>query len=422
VIALCPDDREKEYLAVNFGEIIGIALYAIRSNRLRSILTLLGVVVGVFSIIAVMTAVQVLQSSIENGLSGLGANTFQIQRMPNFANHKQWHEAQLRKKITIDQAQKFVQRAKLVQYIGVESSTWGYVVKANGIKTNPNIGVLAENVEGLYTNNWTMSEGRPFNQGDVETAQKVAIMGAEVSKKLFPNGGAIGSEIRVGSFRYQVIGLFEPQGSALGGNNDNFVVIPLTTFLEQYGHDRDLHIMVKSKSPEVFNDAIEEARYAMRAIRKVDPGKDDDFEIFSNDSLISTFNDFTLYVKLGVGFISFIALLAAGVGIMNIMLVSVTERTREIGIRKAVGARKGSILSQFVAEAIVLCQIGGIVGIGLGIAAGNLVAVAFKIPAVFPLDWALIGFVLCTFIGVAFGVYPAWKAANLDPIDSLRYE
>jgi putative ABC transport system permease protein len=407
---------------MNIGEIIGIALFAIRSNRLRSILTLLGVVVGVFSIIAVMTAVQVLQSSIENGLSGLGSNTFQIQRLPNFANHKEWHLAQLRKKITIDQAQRFVQKTNLAQYIGIESWTGGKVVQAGNLKTNPNIGIAAENVEGLYTNNWTMSEGRPFNYGDMETAQKVVILGSEVAKKIFPSGGAIGSDVRVGNFRYQVIGLFEPQGSALGGNNDNFVVIPLSTFLEQYGRNRDLHIMVKSKSPETFNDALDEARYVMRTIRNVDPGKDDDFEIFSNDSLISTFNDFTLYVKLGVGFISFIALLAAGVGIMNIMLVSVTERTREIGIRKAVGARKASILSQFVAEAIVLCQIGGIVGIGLGILAGNLVALAFNIPAVFPVDWALIGFILCSFIGVAFGVYPAWKAANLDPIDSLRYE
>jgi putative ABC transport system permease protein len=216
---------------VNFGEIISIALYAIRSNRLRSILTLLGVVVGVFSIIAVMTAVQVLQSSIENGLSGLGSNTFQIQRMPNFASNKEWHAAQQRKKITIDQAQRFVDRVRLAQYIGIESWGGDRVVRAGNYKTNPNISIVAENVEGIYTNNWTMGDGRPFSQGDIETAQKVVILGAEVAKKIFPNGGAIGSDIRVGSFRYRVIGLFEAQGSALGGNQDNFVVIPLTTFL-----------------------------------------------------------------------------------------------------------------------------------------------------------------------------------------------
>lgn len=407
---------------MNFGEIVSIALYAIRANKLRSVLTLLGVVVGVFSIIAVMTAVQVLQSSIESGLSGLGSHTFQIQRMPNFASHEEWHKARLRKKITMDQAQKFVQRAKLAQYIGIESWIGGRVVQAGGNKTNPNISVVAENVEGLYTNNWTIAEGRPFNQGDIEFSQKVVILGSEVAKKVFPNGGSLGQQIDVGGFRYKVIGVFEEQGSSLGGNQGNYVSIPLTTFLEQYGRQRDLHIMVKAQSAERFNDALDEARYLMRTIRQVDPGKPDDFEIFSNDSLIATFNDFTFYVKLGVGFISFIALLAAGVGIMNIMLVSVTERTREIGIRKAVGARKAGILSQFVAEAIVLCQIGGIVGIGLGILAGNLVAVAFDIPAVFPVNWALIGFFLCSFIGVAFGVYPAWKAANLDPIESLRYE
>ncbi|HTP13468.1 MAG TPA: ABC transporter permease, partial [Bacteroidota bacterium] len=312
---------------MNFGEIIGIALTAIKANKLRSVLTLLGVVVGVFSIIAVMTAVRVLQSSIEDGLSGLGSHTFQIQRMPNFASHEEWHKAMMRKKITIDQAQKFVDRFQLAQYIGIESSTGGKVAQAGNYKTNPNIAVIAENVEGLLTNNWTIEDGRLFNQGDIDHALKVTILGSEVAKKIFPNGGAIGSDIKVGSFVYRVVGLFQEQGSSLGGNQGNYVAIPLSTFLNEYGRDRDLHIMVKSKSPEVFDDALEEARYTLRTIRRVEPGKEDDFTIFSNDSLIATFNDFTLYVKLGIGFISFIALLAAGVGIMNIMLVSVTERT-----------------------------------------------------------------------------------------------
>jgi putative ABC transport system permease protein len=160
----------------------------------------------------------------------------------------------------------------------------------------------------------------------------------------------------------------------------------------------------------------------LRTIRKVAPGDEDNFSISSNDSLIATFNDFTLYVKLGVGFISFIALIAAGIGIMNIMLVSVTERTREIGIRKALGARRSNILAQFITEAVVLCQIGGIIGVGLGILGGNLAALALNFPPVFPLDWALIGFAITTIVGVVFGVYPAWKASNLDPIESLRYE
>ena len=256
---------------------------------------------------------------------------------------------------------------------------------------------------------------------DVKYASFVVILMADVERKLFPHGGAVGSIVKIGAQRYTVIGTFESKGSTLV-ESENKVNIPLSTFLNQYGKIRSVYIKVKAKSPETYDDCVEETRMILRTIRKVAPGDEDNFSISSNDSLISTFNDFTLYVKLGVGFMSFIALLAAGVGIMNIMLVSVTERTREIGIRKALGARKSNILSQFITEAVVLCQIGGVVGVGLGILGGNLTALAFNFPPVFPLDWALIGFAITTFVGVVFGVYPAWKAANLDPIESLRYE
>jgi putative ABC transport system permease protein len=250
----------------------------------------------------------------------------------------------------------------------------------------------------------------------------VAILGDDVAKKLYPHGGAVGSEIRIGDERYQVIGTFDQKGSSLGGNSDNFVVVPLSTFLNEYGKLRSIHIMIKAKNAEVYDDCVEEARMLLRTVRNVSPGEEDDFTIFSNDSLIETFNEFIMYVKMGVGFISFVSLLAAGIGIMNIMLVSVTERTREIGIRKAIGARRSNILAQFITEAVVLCQIGGIIGILLGVLGGNITALAFHFPPVFPLNWALIGFGITTFVGVVFGVYPAWKAANLDPIESLRYE
>jgi putative ABC transport system permease protein len=179
---------------------------------------------------------------------------------------------------------------------------------------------------------------------------------------------------------------------------------------------------VKAASQDVYEDAIEEARSILRTIRKVPPGRDDDFEIFSNDSLIKQFDDLTFYIKVGVAFISFIALLAAGVGIMNIMLVSVTERTHEIGIRKAIGAQKKNVMAQFITEAILLCEVGGLVGVVLGILGGNVAALSFSIPAVIPYDWAVIGLVVCSIVGIIFGTYPAWKAANLDPIESLRYE
>ncbi len=404
-------------------EIISIALSAIRANKLRSALTLLGIVVGVFSIIGVMTAVRVLQNSIESGLSNLGAHTFQIQKMPMMSSRREWLQALKRKDITYEQAQTVAERITLAQYVGIEGWQGGATIqRPTGEKTNPNVSVAGETPEGIPTNNWTIKEGRSITENDLLHSYAVALLASEVEKKLFPRGGAVGSEIKINNRRYTVVGTFEPKGASLGGSSDNFVAIPLTTFLEHFGKQRSLNIMVKAKSAEVYEECLEETRLLLRTLRKVPPGQEDDFYIFSNDSLIETFNEFTFYVKLGVGFISFISLLAAGVGIMNIMLVSVTERTKEIGIRKAVGARRSNILSQFITEAIVLCQMGGLFGIGLGIIGGNLAALAFSIPPVIPIDWALIGFLLCSAIGIVFGVYPAWKAANLDPIDALRYE
>ncbi len=229
--------------------------------------------------------------------------------------------------------------------------------------------------------------------------------------------------IRVDGKVYQVVGVFAKKGSALGGNQDNFGAVPITTHMEKYGKNHhSVNIMVKALNREVVDDAIEQVRSILRTARKVPPGAEDDFAYFSNDSLIKQFNDFTLYLRLGVLLVSSIALLAAGVGIMNIMLVSVTERTREIGIRKAIGAQRSDILTQFLIEAVLLSEIGGFVGIVFGILGGNVVGLLLEVPAVIPWDWATIGLVSCSVVGVVFGVYPAWKAAMLDPIEALRYE
>jgi putative ABC transport system permease protein len=406
---------------MQLSEIIKIALIAIRSNKLRSALTLLGIVIGVFSIIAVMTAVNVLQNSIESGLSNLGTHTFQIQKQPVIANRTQWMKSLKWKDITYEQAKAVKEQITLAQYVGIGALQRAETIQFGSLKTNPNVEVGGEDPEGMQTNNWTIKDGRNITDDDVKYASFVTILMADVVKKLFPHGGAVGSIIRIGTQRYTVIGTFESKGSTLG-DSENKVIVPLSTFLRQYGKIRSVYIKVKAKSPETYDDCVEETRMVLRTIRKVAPGDEDNFSISSNDSLIATFNDFTLYVKLGIGFISFISLLAAGVGIMNIMLVSVTERTKEIGIRKAIGARRSNILMQFITEAIVLCEFGGIFGIILGILIGNVVALLFNMPIVFPVDWAFIGLGITTFVGVVFGVYPAWKAANLDPIESLRYE
>jgi len=404
-------------------EIILLAINAIRGNKLRSILTLLGIVIGVFSIIGVMTAVDVLQNSIEEGFSDLGANTFQIQKWPMMASRAERIAARNRRDITLEHAEAVENKITRAQYVGIEVRRGGRVVQAiGGEETDPRVAVYGENPDGLVTNNWPVATGRGLNENDMRSLSKVVILGNDVVKKIFPHGGAVGQDVKVDGKRYTVIGTFEPRGSSLGGSNDWFAVVPLTSFMSDFGSHRSVNIMVQSRTPELYDDCLDEARFILRTARKVDPADPDDFSVFSNDSMIEQFNDFTKYVKMGVGFISFIALLAAGVGIMNIMLVSVSERIKEIGVRKAIGARKKNILVQFLVEAIVLCQIGGIFGIILGVLAGNVVALLLDIPAIFPLDWASFAVVLCTIIGVVFGVYPAWKAANLDPIEALRYE
>ncbi|MBS4028278.1 MAG: ABC transporter permease [Ignavibacteriales bacterium] len=405
-------------------EIFGIAFTAIRTNKLRSILTLLGIVVGVFSIIAVMTAMGVMQRSIESDLSGLGANTFQVQKFPNTIGGGNRNRAQFRnrKDITYVQAVQLKERATLAQFVGIEAFENGKAVKSKYKESNPDVIVYGENPDGLVTNNWMIKDGRGINDDDVEHQRNVICLGAQVAKKVFPHSDPIGDYVSIEGARYEVIGVFEERGSALGGNQDNHVAIPITAHMNKFGKIRNYNIMVKTSSRETYDEAYDQVHFVFRNIRHLRPNEEDDFAFWSNDSLIEQFNDFTKYVKWGIIFISSIALLAAGIGIMNIMLVSVTERTREIGIRKALGARKIDILRQFIIEAVILSEFGGVIGVLLGIGGGNIAAVFMETAPIVPVDWAIIGLVICSMVGIGFGVYPAWKAANLVPIEALRYE
>ncbi len=403
-----------------------MALGAIRANKLRASLTLLGIAVGVFSIIAVMTAMGVLRSSIEEGLAGLGANTFQIQKFDVMmvGSHEKWEKMRRRKNITFEQAVYISEHVTLADAVGIECWSGGKIVWWRGRKTNPNIEIGGENIEGLSTNDMTIETGRGFSSGDMDGARNVVLLGKTVVENLFPPFvNPVGEEVRIDGALYEVIGVLALKGGVLGRSHNTFVLVPITTFFKKYGKsNQSMHIMVRAQSREVFDDCLEEAVASLRVARNVPPGADNDFGYFSNDSLITEFNSFTLYVRLGVLFISSIALIAAGVGIMNIMLVSVTERTREIGIRKAVGAQRKDILAQFIIEAIILCEIGGIIGVLLGILGGNVVGFMLDWPAVIPWDWVAIGLGACSIVGIVFGVYPAWKASTLDPIDALRYE
>jgi putative ABC transport system permease protein len=407
------------------SEVLNISLQSIKGNKLRTMLTILGVVVGIFSIIVIMTIITMLQDSIQNGFSQLGQNTFQIQKFPAFftGGPAAFAKFRNRKDITLDDYYRFKGMLKQAKYIGGEQWQFGLVVKFGNKETNPNIQVSGITSDAMKTNNWIVASGRDIRDLDVQYANDVCVVGQDIVDKLFPNLNPIDQVIRVDGLPLKIVGVLEKQPQLFGQSNDNFVVMPITTFQNKYGkYARSLNITVMSFSKLDYTEIIDASIGYMRTIRKVDAGKENDFDIFSNDSLIDQINGITGGVKIGAMVISIIALLAAGVGIMNIMLVSVTERTKEIGIRKAIGARKMVILSQFLIEAVALCLIGGIIGIVLGVGVGNLAGSFLNAQMAIPIDWIVIGFTLCLLVGVIFGTYPAYKAANLDPIEALRYE
>jgi putative ABC transport system permease protein len=402
-----------------------MAMSALVAHKLRSALTLLGVLVGVFSIIVVMTAMRALQHSIELELSQLGSHTFQVRKWPGiyFGGPDGFEKYWRRQNITLAQGRQVVERASMARTVGLESYFGGGEAISRYAKTPPGIFLIGGTPGSFPARNWVVGEGRSLSETDVDCAHDVCILGANLAKTLFPHGSPLGDRIKMNGIGYTVVGVLEAKGRALGSDQDNFAVIPITSGLNRYGGRwRSLSILVQAQSQAAFDDTIEQVRGILRAIRKVPPGKEDDFELFWNDSLISQFNTFTLTVRVVVAVISSIALLAAGIGIMNIMLVSVTERTREIGIRRAVGAKRRNVMTQFIMEAIALCEVGGLMGVLLGILGGNLGAYFLKVTPVLPVDWVFIGLAACSLVGIVFGTYPAYKAANLDPIESLRYE
>ncbi|MFZ1080606.1 MAG: ABC transporter permease [Candidatus Kryptoniota bacterium] len=409
----------KSFILSEWSESFAMAIFAIRANKLRSSLTLLGIVVGVFSIIAVNTAMTVLQNYVVSKLNSMGSSTFMIRKYPAFFTD--WDKYRNRKDITYEQAAELKERATLAKSVGVLAYTFGKIVQYRDQKTNPNVNLMGITPDISAARNEVMAEGRSVGENDLETGALVCVLDPNLAKALFVHSDPIGAQVVVDGIGYIVVGVIEDQGNMIG--QQYFMEIPITAFFARYGKaQRSMNIYVQAKSQDAFDQAQEQSEGILRTIRQVPPGKDDDFDIISNASLVGQFDKITLYVKIGAIAVSAIALLAAGVGIMNIMLVGVTERTREIGVRKSVGATKRNILIQFLLEAIVLSEVGGVVGILLGLLGGNLAAIALHLQAAFPVDWAIIGLVVCSLVGITFGVYPAYKAASVDPIESLRYE
>jgi putative ABC transport system permease protein len=411
-----------------FREIIAMALSSLGANKLRAALTMTGITIGVFSIISVMTAIGALQNSIENGLSFLGSNIFQFGKYPVNINAggEIKKKYQNRRDISYRQALHYYQ---LMQGNAREIcfKCFGYELKGqavyNGVKTTPSLLIVGTNRSFLTANAYTLGYGRNLNDEDVDLARNVIVVGKIIEKRLFPHESPIGKVIRMSGHTYTIIGVLAEKGTSFGQSQDDICMMPITRFFEDFGSaKRTVNIATQSFSQETYNETLDKGIGAMRIARGLRADQENDFEIYSNDSLKSAFTSIAGVVRIGAFVISFIALVAAGIGIMNIMLVSVTERTKEIGVRKSIGARSRDILRQFLTEAVFISEAGGILGIILGVIGGDLLAVWLKVDIIFPFGWAIAGLVVCSAIGIGFGLYPAYRAAALDPIEALRYE
>jgi len=412
---------------MSISEIFNISITSLRTNKLRSSLTILGIVVGIFSIIAMSTVIEMLQASIESGVSALGKNTFQIQKWPAFQTHNPQEDAEVRNRRNLTMEEFFRLREKLdgkAKSVGAELWRFGKLVKFGNKETNPNVNLSGCTPEAFENNNWNVELGRAFNWNEVNSASNYIILGKDISNVLFKDRDPINEEVKIDSKKFRVIGVLESVGAFFGQSQDNFVLIPISTFQTYYGSDRrnSVNITVMTFSKDDYKSLMELSEGYFRTIRKVPPGKPNDFDSRTNEEVLKQINQITSGVKIGAYVVAAIALLAAGIGIMNIMLVSVTERTKEIGIRKSIGAKKKNILFQFLFESTTLCLFGGFWGIILGLIVGIFLGSLLNAKVIIPFDWVAIGVSLCVIIGVGFGTYPAYKASNLDPIEALRYE
>ncbi|NTV45111.1 MAG: FtsX-like permease family protein [Chlorobiales bacterium] len=408
-----------------FQDIIRMALSSLGANKLRSFLTMLGITVGVFSVIGVMTAIRAVENSVEEGLAELGANTFQIQRDPAVLLRGPHGRRDLsnRKDIIYEEAVRFRRlMGDDAKSVGIEASEFGKQAVYAGRKTNPNLEVTGGDQYYAAANGYNIAYGRNMTPEDVLYARNVIVAGPGIQEKLFPSENPLNKQIKLAGQTYTIIGVFEKKGSVFGQSKDDFALMPITRFLMNYGPDRSLSISVQANTKQTYTATMDKSVGAMRLVRGLAPEEGNDFDIRTNEALIKSFEEIAGTIRIGAFIISFIALITAGIGIMNIMLVSVTERTKEIGIRKSIGAKKKNILTQFLIEAIFLSEVGGIIGILVGVAGGNIFAVQFKLDFIFPWDWAIIGLVVCSVIGIGFGLYPAYKASSLDPIEALRFE
>jgi putative ABC transport system permease protein len=405
-------------------ENIKISISSIRNHLLRTLLTILIIAFGIMAIVGILTSIDSIKASITSSFSRLGANSFSI-RNREMRVMGGGSQPQTFRNISYNEAMNFKESFQFPASVSV--SVWGTgsaVVRYKSEETNPNISVSGSDENYIITSGYELESGRNFSPWELETGANVAIIGGQLARNLFKqNENPLGQFISIGNNRYQVIGVLKERGTSFGFSGDQNCIIPLMAVRQNFGRpNMNFGINVSTDNIADLETAISEATGIFRIVRGLRPGETNNFDISKSDNIAQMLIDNLRLVTMAATIIGIITLIGAAIGLMNIMLVSVTERTREIGIRKALGATRRTIKQQFLAEAIVICQLGGIVGIVFGIMAGNTISLLIGNPFIMPWRWIIAGVALCTVVGLVAGYYPAAKASKLDPIDSLRYE